>query len=109
MTMEFPFWQLRVPVSHSRKNFNRYGKFRYMEGAVRVRNIQVHSTVSCPHENVHIAPWLTEEEEDGCLLSCTSDSIKGSYADVLMYHLIATQFTRHNKQKAGGNKIKIQM
>jgi hypothetical protein len=43
-----------VRRSHSSKLLNRYGKFRYMEEALQVRNIQVRTTVSFTNENVLI-------------------------------------------------------
>ena len=69
--------------SHSSKKFDLDGTFREMKEAVRVRTIQVYTTVGCPHKNLHIyvVHDLTEEE-DGCLLKCARDRSTDSYGDL---------------------------
>jgi hypothetical protein len=50
---------------------------------------------------------ITEEDEGVCWCALVI-GLKGSYVDLLMYHLIPEQITGLHKQKASGNKIKIQ-
>jgi len=107
VTMKFLFWQLEFRISHSSKNRNRSGTFRYGKSSRISKHSDVQHSELSSWECAY-CPSLTEEDEGVCWGALVI-GLKGSYADLLTYRLIPDQLTGLHKQKASGNKIKIQV
>lgn len=94
---------MRVRRSHSSEVFDRDGTFRYMKEAVRVRNIEVYTVVSCPRGNLH--DYQTGRR--GITEVCQQSEQQAESSQT--HRLFITQLTGLYNKKDSGNKVRSHM